>query len=149
MRPTPLLAAFSFVARTAAGSISTASTRFPAEPRRRVLAGAERHAGIELDDDLAALRPVPPPRRPDHDRAPDAQRAEVALPRVRPRRVADRARAQWAYDAVGQRAVLVGGGDGRLDADAGGRVPAQQIGCRLRRLLPDGDGQLQIVHGMA
>ena len=55
-----------------------------AHRRRRVLAGAERHAGVDLDDRLAALELVRDPGGADDQGAADALDAEVLLPGVTP-----------------------------------------------------------------
>ena len=62
--------------------------------RRGVLAGAERHAGIEIDDDLAVLCGVRLPARDDDELPRQLRNLEVLLPGVAPLGLGQRAHAQ-------------------------------------------------------
>ena len=77
--------------------------RGEAEPGRRVQPGPERHARIERDHDVAGLRPMPPPCRPDHDPSPDAQHREVAPSRPPPSPTRGRRASQLADRAQAER----------------------------------------------
>ena len=57
-----------------------------------------------------------------------------------------RAYAHRAVRVQRDATVLVGCLEGRLEADAGGDVTAQNVRSRLRGILPDGDGEFQEVH---
>jgi hypothetical protein len=123
-----------------------------------VLAGAEGHAGIDLDDDVPAFQPVLGPRRLDDEGAADALDAEVLFPGIAPGLVAQTARASPPRGSLERRHVQseakrtpdpfrvgsgwkVAGNDGRSVAvdrvgvcggvEAGGRLDGDAAGTRL------------------
>jgi hypothetical protein len=78
---------------------STVGERFQrdeAETRRRVMAGAEGPAGVELDDDLVGARPVRTPRRLDDEPLANRQDRKVFLPGLGPVGLMNGPRAEFA-----------------------------------------------------